>query len=186
MVARVDTAALVVGQHGHVAQPADHDNLVAQPLERLEDRRELERRASLTGRMEVGQEHPVGDVDEPEALGGAGRSGRRERAHHGVQEGQGNCGSDTPHERPAVQRDLRDDHRLIPHFMRHEGAPAVTDARAMPAARRAHRSAGTGMDSSSRCPARSTASDSRRGRRLSGSSARRACRSTRGPARARR
>ena len=118
MIPRVDAAALVVGEHRHVAQAAHDDDVLAQRLDRLEHGRHRVVRAAVSFGMEVRQEHPVGHVDEAQAQGpGAGRCGR-ERRHHGIQERQRNRGAHAAQEGSAFERELRDDHRFTSSILR--------------------------------------------------------------------
>ena len=88
MIAGVHAAALVVGEHRHVAQAADDDDVLAQRLERLEDRRQLEARAAAASGWKFGRNMPFGTYTKPSRA--SVRRGRRrgKRRHHRIEERQ--------------------------------------------------------------------------------------------------
>ena len=94
-----------------VIEAGQHDEAVAERLQRFQDRRELEAGA-VGGRGPVPHHGPVRHVDEPEARLRPGRrpAERGERRHHPVEQRQRHRGPQSAQHGAAGQRLLRDDH----------------------------------------------------------------------------
>ena len=93
-----------------IRQPAQHQRLRPERLQRLQDQRKLERRP-VPGRRPHPHLHAVGDVDRPQPLHPPRRRRpqRRKRRHHPVQQRQRHRHPQPPQERPPRQRLLRPD-----------------------------------------------------------------------------
>ena len=90
---------------------AQHQQLIAEWGERLQQRRQLERRP-LGGRLPAPDVHSVRRVDDAEAahwLGGRLRE-RRQRRHHAVEQGQRDRRAKAAQKRPPGQAQFRDNH----------------------------------------------------------------------------
>ena len=94
-----------------VVEPAQHQRVPAEALERLQDGGEFEPLA-LGGRGPVPHVHAVADVDRREPR--RARRPRRQGRHHRVEERQRQGGPHAAQERPSRQRQLRDHHRAAP------------------------------------------------------------------------
>jgi hypothetical protein len=102
------------GRRRHAVEPAQHQQLLAERLERHERRREREVRAR--GRREpLAGNHAIGRVDGLEAQAWFRRRllERGERRHHRVEEGQRQGHAEGLERRAARERFLRDDHEAV-------------------------------------------------------------------------
>jgi hypothetical protein len=95
----------------NAVQAGQHRQLVAERLERLEDRRILES-APLGGRRPLFHHHAVRHVDDPKALDrfGGGFGGGDHRRHHAIEKRQRQTSTETTQDGAPGDRLLGDDH----------------------------------------------------------------------------
>src|SRR5262245_22895431 len=123
MIPSVDAAALIVGEHRHVAQSAEDDDVLADRGEWREHRRELEGGPAVSCRVEIRQVHPVRHVEKAQTLRRGRR--RRERRPHGIEPRQRDGGTDTTKKGPSRHRHLGDDHRLMSFWDSLKAVPCI-------------------------------------------------------------
>ena len=100
-------AAAADARRRRAVQPRQHQKLVAERGQRLENRRQLEAGAGGRRRPAL-HDHAVGHVDGAEPHR-ARRRARAQARHHAVEERQGHARSEPPQHRAARNRPLRDE-----------------------------------------------------------------------------
>ena len=88
---------------GVMGQVAEHEDIVFQRLQRLEDARQLGEFTLVAG-VPVVHDDAVGHIDERHADGRLAGARRGKGGHHGIQERQGDGGSNAAEEGPPGNR----------------------------------------------------------------------------------
>ena len=104
---------VIAALRGRPGEIADHDQRIAERLERLQDRRELEVGARLAGRPLL-HDGAVGHVDGAKSRRRRRGCGRREGRNHRFERRQRHDGAHPAQERPTRQRHLGNEHGSPP------------------------------------------------------------------------